>query len=338
MDDRSVLGVDVRAERPRPVTVIHGPGGVGKTTLLMAIASTRPGSLLALSGRARGAASNAPFAISDWLLGQDDPERPHVLTLATPGARVHVDDDREQVRRREQVLFDRAARDGGFVWVALPSTRWFSRQPLALTAPGRTPHGYDVRAVQNFDDGARADLTRDTKQALAYAAIAAALNRQVRQPRQSLGLLGDAMREVVDKLLQLSGFSYRGLDPVSLEPEFSSRSGARRSFDELPTQARHLAAIGALPLRALWVAHAGRDPRECEGVVGLDEVELHQDTAAQAGIVPTLRELLPMVQWILTTTSGVVAGSADTREVLALRRFPERDTVEVFVGSDARTH
>ncbi|HEY6723417.1 MAG TPA: hypothetical protein VI197_05270 [Polyangiaceae bacterium] len=329
----------------RAVTVIHGPGGVGKTTLLSAIAATRPGALSTLhQRRARTpdeTVPEAPAVVADWALGQDDPERPHTLTLATPGARAFADDQQESLRRREQTLFDKVAREGGFAWAVLPAHRWFSRQPILLGVPSRVASAYDTRQHSLFDDAARADLTRDTKQLLAYAAIGAALERQgqLRVARRDVALraLGDATREVVDGLVRLAGYTYRGLDPASLEPEFTTTGGAR-GFDELPTQVRHLAAMGALSLRAMWLARPERDPRDTEGVVAIDEIDLHQDPAVQALLVPSLRELLPNVQWIVTTQSGGVAGSAATHEVLALRRLPEHDRVEVYSGSDARTH
>lgn len=329
-------------ELARGTTVIHGPAGTGKTTLLAAIASTRPGCLNTLHQRRsrlpeEEGTLEPPTVVADWSLGQDDPERPHVLRLATPGTRVFLDDREESLRRREQVLFDKIARERGFAWATLPGHRWFSRQPISLTAPTRQLGAYDARSSSLFDEGTRADLTRETKQALAYAAIAAALNRQGRQREGSLDRLGAAMFEVVDGLVRLAGASYQGLDAVSLEPQFRVQEQLRR-FDELPTQARHLVAMGALTMRAMWSAHPGRDPRDSEGVVGIDEIDLHQDPVAQASLVPTLRELMPNVQWIATTSSGVVAGSVATHEVLALRRLPERDQVDVFVGSDARTH
>lgn len=341
-------GDNLEAEAPlagRAVTVIHGPGGVGKTTLLSAIAATRPGALSTLHQRRvrahDDAVPEAPAIVADWALGQDDPDRPHTLTLATPGARVFADDQQEGLRRREQALFDKVAREGGFAWAVLPAHRWFSRQPTMLGVPSRVTSAYDTRQHGLFDDAARADLTRDTKQVLAYAAIAAALERQgaLSTARHDVALeaLGDAMREVVDGLVRLAGYAYRGLDAASLEPEFSS-AGGPRTFDELPTQVRHLIAMGALSLRAMWLARPERDPRDTEGVVAIDEIDLHQDPAVQGLLVPTLRELLPNVQWIVTTQSGGVAGSAATHEVLALRRLPEHDRVEVYSGSDARTH
>lgn len=340
----------------RPITVIHGQGGVGKTTLLAAIAATRPGALSTLHQRRARTHDDAappapPTVVADWALGQDDPERPHPLTFATPGARVFSDDQRESLRRREQTLFDKVAREGGFAWAVLPAHRWFSRQPVMLGVPSRITSAYDTRQTSLFDDAARADLTRDTKQVLAYAAIAAALERRSKpttaernaaernaaERNTALRALGEAMHEVVDGLVQLAGYSYRGLDPTSLEPEFTT-AGAVRSFDELPTQLRHLVAISALSLRAMWLARPERDPRDTEGVVAIDEIDLHQDPTVQGMLLPTLRELLPNVQWIVTTQSGVVAGSAATHEVLALRRLPEHDRVAVYSGSDARTH
>src|SRR5690606_39344221 len=73
----------------------------------------------------------------------------------------------------------------------------------------------------------------------------------------------------------------------------------------------------ALPisLRAMWLARPERDPRDTEGVVAIDEIDLHQDPTVQGMLLPTLRELLPNVQWIVTTQSGVVAGSAATHEI-----------------------
>lgn len=323
------------------MTVIHGPGGVGKTTLLLAIAATRPGCLNTLQQRrlrsTEDAPVEAPAAVTDWALGQEDPERPHALRLATPGARVFADDQREVLRRREQALFDKVARDGGFAWAVLPAHRWFSRQAVALSVPSRIATQYDARQSALFDDAARADLTRDTKQMLAYAAVAAALNHDGRSRPAGLRVLGAAMREVVDGLVRLAGYSYRGLDAASLEPEFGTAAGAR-TFDELPSQVRHLVAMGALGLRAMWLAAPERDPRDTEGLVAIDEIDLHQDLGVQGLLLPTLRELLPNVQWIVTTQSGAVAGSAATHEVLALRRIPEKDEVEVYSGSDARTH
>jgi len=317
---------------PRPLTVFFGGGGVGKTTVLGAIAATRPGYAVALAPAVEG----SPLVVTEWSLGADDTERPHALRIATPTGRVDADEHAEAMRRREQAHFDRVTKDGGFVLVSIPSTRWFSRQPISMSAPARTIGRYDVRAPAVLEDATRSELARETKQAVAYAAITAALSRdRVPSPHARFG---DAMAHVVDRLVSLAGFTYAGLDPASFEPLFKSEEGAVLGFDALPTRARHLVAFGALPLRALAAAYPGKDPLHAEGVVCIDEIELQQDSAAQSKLLASLRDVLPGVQWIVTTTSPVVAASAESREVLALRKLPRAAEVQLFSGAEARVH
>lgn len=317
---------------PRPVTVLFGGGGVGKTTVLGAIANTRPGYAIALPALS----GTAPFVVSDWSLGVDDPTRPHTLRIATPTAKLEADEQAEVLRRREQAHFDRVAKDGGYVFVAIPSTRWFSRQPMALAAPTRTVARYDVRAPVALDDASRTDLAREIKQSLVYAAVTAALSRD--RGGTAYVRLGEAMARTVDTLTALAGFSYVGLDAGALEPLFRSDDGQVVPFDALPTRVRHLVAFAALTVRALWGAYPMRDPLDTEAVVAVDEIELQQDGAVLGSLLDCLRSALPRVQWIVTTTSPVVAASAAEGEVFALRRLPRAPEVLLFSGAEARVH
>lgn len=321
---------------PRLLTVIHGGGGVGKSTVVQAVASTRPGHAMAQLSRPEGGV--APHAACDWLLGADDPSRPHPLTIVSPNARFYNEEDREALRRREQVHYDRVAQDGGFVFLGIPSMRWFSRQPVTISAPARGVARYDVRAPLALDDAARADLGRESKQALAYASIAVALAGARDREERRYDLLGEAMQSAVDRLVGLVGFRYLGVDPFSLEPLFSDVRGQRRGFDALPTRARHLTAFAALAVRALWAAHPELDPREVEGVVAIDDVELYQDNQTLARLGSALREALPHVQWVITTSSAALAASVEASEVIALRRLGESDAIAVFAGDDAVIH
>jgi hypothetical protein len=329
-------------EQPRRLTLIHGGGGVGKTSLLAAIGSSRPGHATAQTARpdqARAAEGAPPaWVVADWHLGQDDPERPHALRVASPNVRLSGPEDQELTRRREQALFDRVATEGGFAFLSLPATRWFSRQPIAIAAPARSVARYDVKQPAGLDDATRSDLSRETKQALAYAEIGAALVAQRRfdgEPR--LDALGPAMVEVVNRLVGLAGFTYEGLDPLSWEPTFRAREGQLLPFDALPTRVRHLTAFGALTVRTLWSAYPDRDPRISEGVVLIDEVDLHQDPGVAMRLPATLRSALPSVQWILTTSSPVLATGVAPGEVVALRASEEGE-IELHVGSSATTH
>jgi hypothetical protein len=326
---------------PRKTVVLHGGAGVGKTSLLASIASTRPGHAVTHARRGGG---EPPVVVTDWLLGEDDPMRPHALRVTSPQA---VLDDREDVammRRREQAHFDRKATEGGFALVAISGRRWFSRGPVVMSAPDRTITRYDVRAAASFDDATRADLARDTKQTLAYGAVAAALVRQapfdcVQNARSSAETLDRALREAVAPLAKLAGYTYLGAEPMTLEPTFERHgSGALVAFDDLPTSARHLLSLAVLATRTLFAAYPGRDPRRAEGVALVDDVDLHQDASVQRALVPALRESLPGVQWILTTSSPAVTLGCAPSEVLALRRMPPSQQVELHEGQLALVH
>lgn len=316
---------EVRA--PRPVTVLFGADGIGKTTLLTALSVTRPGHALPPSPypRAPGAPSTADApasVVTEWLLGEDDPERPHPLVVASPSAVLENEStENAAVRRREQALFDRRAQgEGGFVFVGFSGARWFSRAPNMLTTPERSVLRYDVRNAASFDDPTRADLTRETKQVLAYAGIARALGEN-RAEYIHLERFDAALREVVDVMLAPFDFGYAGVSPLSLEPEARSAGGHVVGFDALPRAARHLVAFGALSLRALFAAYPrSEEPRSCEGVVAIDDVEAQQDPSMLRALVPLLRQALPNVQWILTTSSSQLAMACDPGEVVALRR------------------
>ncbi len=330
-------------DKPRRMTVVHGGGGVGKTSLLQAIATTRPGHCTAqlrqreVRPEDEGNEPPVPHVRCQWWLGQDDPARPHPLLFGSPNVRVFPSDEEESMRRREQALFDRVAGEGGYAFLAIGSTRWFSRQPIAFSAPARTVARYDVKAATALDDASRSDLSRDTKQALAYAAIARSLSAGNKAER-SFERLGEAMHDVVNRMTALAGFEYLGLDAFSFEPMFGDPSGRTIPFDALPTRSRHLTAFAALSVRTLWAAYPARDPRDAEGVIAIDEVDLHQDAGVQAELPGVLRAALPEVQWILTTTSPLISAACDPSEVLALRRLPEQREIVLFSGAHALTH
>ncbi len=308
----------------RRLTIVLGAGGVGKTSLLASIASTRPGSSVPVRPRA-GAASPA-FVVADWVLGDDDPARPHPLRVTSPNAVLDEREDLAVLRRREQALFDRRATEGGFVLVGFSAVRSVPRAPLSLGMGERAAvTRYDPRAPVTFDDATRADVARDTKQALSAASIRASLGG----PRA----LDDALREVVAGLQPLLDCAYDGADPVTFEPTFDTGGGARASFDDLPASARNVLAFGVLTARALHAAYPSRPPRESEGVVLIDEVELHQEPDAARAIVPALTRLFPRVQWIVSTQQPAVALACDSEDVFALRRMPSSTRIELFAGT-----
>ncbi|MFO0671247.1 MAG: hypothetical protein U0235_16730 [Polyangiaceae bacterium] len=338
-------------ESTRRTTVVFGGDRTGKTTLLAAIATTRPGfAVPPPPGRREG--ELPPWVMCDWHLGEDDPERPHVLRVMSPSATLE-DESVEQAafRRKEQALFDRRAQEqGGFSLVLVSGARWFSRAPNMLSQPDRTVGRYDMRAAPPLDDATRADLTRETKQILSYATIGSAIEHRARTRSAQageaatgidavsrLGAFSSALEATLAILLEPFQHTWEGVRADSLEPIFRDDAGAAIPFEELPRGARHLVSIGALAVRAL-AAHCpeGRSPRDREGVVLVDDVEAGQDAPVQRILPQLLARALPAVQWILATSSPLVTTGCAPGETIVLRRG-ER-LVEVHEGDQALIH
>jgi hypothetical protein len=336
--ERLTLPLDDASGAPRRLVVLFGGEGVGKTSILAAIASTRPGHAIA-----QGAAvldEPPPFVAADWFLGDDDPARPHALRVVSPNAKLPGErDDAALVRRREQALFDRRASEGGFVVVAFSGARWFSRTPVLLTAPDRTVLRHDTRAAASFDDATRADLARETKQVLAFAAVSSALAASAgdEEDGRRCHLLDRALREALAVLLEGTGATYLGTSARSLEPTFALGDHAVE-LDDLPRSLRHRVSFAALTVRALAAAYPDKDPRDAEGVALLDDLEVQQDGRALSELPARLRRALPRVQWIVTTASPQVAAGCDVSEVMALRRMPGSMHVELHQGPAAVMH
>ncbi len=323
--------------KPRRVVVLHGGPGTAKTLILSAIAHTRPGNVSVPQRRGLGR-TDPPCVVADWVLGADDPDRPHPLRVVSPNVRLREGD--EDLRRREQQLFNRKAQEGGFVVVGIPAHRWFSRQAVAVTGPRRTVLRYDVRSATSLTDSTRFDLTRETKATLTYAEAAAAVagdDRWHRDRDPDPRVLRAALRAALEEVLAELDLGFDGLDPVTLEPKFLSAASAP-SFDELPTQVKNLVALVVLPIRALFAGRGGADPRTAEGVVLVDNLELYLGPHLEGRILDRLERALPGVQWIVSTSSAHVAASRGAGEVIALRLNPVDEFVDVSLGTEALIH
>ncbi len=348
--DDVTLGFE-RGSSTRRMTVLFGGDRTGKTTLLASIATTRPGFALPPPPNRRQS-DGVPWIACDWQLGEDDPDRPHELRVASPTAQFEDElPEQSAFRRKEQALFERRAHEqGGFALVLVSGARWFSRTPNLITQPERTIGRYDVRAAPVLDDATRADLTRETKQILAYAAIGSALERantaqHARAGEAATGIaavgrldaLHGALEEAIAVLLEPFERTWAGVQSDTLEPVFRDRDGGLAPLEEIPRGARHLVAIAALGLRALAGAYPEvRSPREREGVILVDDLELAQDAAVLRVLPQLLLRALPRVQWIVSTSSPVLMGECEPGDTIALRRAERR--VEIHEGDLALLH
>jgi hypothetical protein len=334
-EDLEISFVDADGE-PRAVTVIHGDGGTGKSSVIAAAECTRPGNVSrGLLVRQSGPDARVAAA---WRLEDEDPERPHALWVATPGTSLLADEREERLRRRESALFDKRAQEQpGFVFVEFSEHRCFPRASVSINDPVRTMLTGDTRGG-GYSDRSRFELTRPCKQILAYAELAAALVDASAVPRPDPRLLKSAIRESLGVLLTLVGHEYIGVHPTRFEPLFRTPDGRAVPMEGLAKQVRHLIAFAAISSHRIWVGSGGKDPRTVEAVLCVDEVDLHLQERAAAGVVPALARAFPEAQWIVTTTSPVVAASVDAEALVALRRLPGSTRVELYSDVLARTH
>lgn len=316
---------------PRPLTLLFGGPGTGKTTVVTALLHTRPGCVL-LAGARPG--DLVCYAQCSWLPEMDDPDRQVPLTLSSSNAPPEFATI-SPAQRTDMMFVERLSKDGGFVFVPFSAVRWFSRSSVILTSIVHTVRKHEVRLTDPLDDAARHDLTREVKQALAFAELQRLIPPL---PGEKADQFGDAMRQVVDAICRLYELDYLGMDPRTLEPSFCNRAGAKLSFDELPTCAKHGLAFGVIPLRRIWAAYPGLDPRRGQAVVAIDQVELHQEPSMVAALVDLLMAVLPDVQWVMTTRSTDLLATRSPDEVIALRRSEPNQLVTVDTGVAARVH
>ena len=177
-----------------------------------------------------------------------------------------------------------------------------------------------------------------------------ALIAQDKQPLQSLdvvygavvGCFEGAERAEKDKGVKQAGYDF-GVDDIVLEFE----DGQRFPFGLLSDGQRSMTALAAdIALRCVQLnPHlAGQAPRETEGVVLIDELDLHLHPNWQRVIMRNLTILFPKLQFVTTTHSPFIVQSLDgqglinlnNKSVLEERRelYSTEDIAEETMGVD----
>ena len=127
------------------------------------------------------------------------------------------------------------------------------------------------------------------------------------------------MHTILGKAVELGTISTKGID-------FTLGDGVGVGLDQLPDGYRSTIAWLA-DLCVGWQEKSrGRTlyPKEVSGIVMIDEVTLHLHPRLERDVVPILRDLLPGVQFIVTTHSPMVLASFAIDEVRLLGANPFR--------------
>lgn len=114
-------------------------------------------------------------------------------------------------------------------------------------------------------------------------------------------------------------------DPLRMEVE---KNGQRLIVNQLSDGEKCLMAMIGDLARRLSIANPLRDnPLEGEGIILIDEVDLHLHPKWQRMLIPKLREVFPNCQFLLSTHSPHVLTHAQPENIYLLRMSPEAGMV-----------
>ncbi len=102
-----------------------------------------------------------------------------------------------------------------------------------------------------------------------------------------------------------------------------TKDGEELAFEQLSEGERTTAALVCDIARRLAIANPGSDsnPLEGEGVVLIDEIDLHLHPSWQARIIPALEKTFPHLQFVVTTHSPIVLSYVSSESVQLIKEF-----------------
>lgn len=153
-----------------------------------------------------------------------------------------------------------------------------------------------------------------------------------RRNRRYVDVQLDAVRRAMTKATGLTDPSYRVPTPSGL---CFTKRGVELRVDQLSSGERSfLSLAGDLARRLAMLNPNGPDPLAGEGVVLIDEVELHLHPKWQRRFIPWMRETFPNCQFIVTTHSPQVIGEISSDSIRILDEF----SGEIYVSKPESTH
>lgn len=322
---RGITSMDLDLDRP--VTVLVGANGAGKTSVLHAIA-----------------------AHQKWVL------LVHNRRYDLPGVGVHERDARVGASDGEVIVRakHRESSYGFRVWWDAENPPWqglfHECNPYELWTQRGVPFLFLVgteRRVDNASVRPRSYLSPDYPDDPAEAAAAgrgwedegavapfAGYARFIewfkeredaenarRVAARNLDLQDPQLRSVREAVAALMpGFDALRIDREQRPPAMVvTKDGLPLRLDQLSDGERNLVALAGDLARRMVIADPSAEPsRESEGVILIDEVEQHLHPAWQRRVIPALQRAFPRAQFIVTTHSPQVLSSVDASSVVVL--------------------
>ncbi|MCA9705099.1 MAG: AAA family ATPase [Myxococcales bacterium] len=298
-------------------TVLLGDNGVCKTTVLQAIALASSGDKMA-----RALVEDA----ADYVR-QDRPERGAELEAAfetTNGplsAQMHVKEGHHAFRGNDDAsrLDDvRDARASGFFVVGYGTGRRLPRRgevaiprdPVADRVEGLFDPSHKMLGVDFFEALKEEDLGPTYARTLRDVLLEQDSNGDPLLPwLVNMELRGKHGVDQMEKLLESRRIivDVKGPHQLWLPPHLLSQ-GYQSTF----------AWIADLLGHAFLDAGEAVDPKTLEGIVLLDEIDLHLHPTWQRRIVPLLKNVFPELQFVVTTHSPLVLTGFEADEIIGL--------------------
>lgn len=299
-------------------TVLLGDNGVCKTTVLQGIALASSGDKMARA-LVEDAADYVRQDRSDWLT------EIHAEFETGPGtlsARMQVKPGHHAFRGDEETtrLDDiRDARTKGFLVVGYGTGRRLPRRgevaiprdPIVDRVESLFDTSHKMLGVDFFEALSDRNLGRTYARTLRDVLIEQDANGDSLLPSLvNMELRGPHGVDAMQKLLESHRliFDVGAREPLRLPPHLLSQ-GYQSTF----------AWVADLLGHAFLDEDGAVDPRTLEGIVLLDEIDLHLHPTWQRRVVPILRRAFPRLQFVVTTHSPLVLTGFEADEIIGLK-------------------
>ena len=310
----------------RPVTVLVGVNGAGKSTVLRALGAQQ-GFILSVYNR-RHELPAVTLDERDRKLGTTQSE---VLTRMRHGSyrfgfRVWWEDPRDGWQgmfhaSESAALF--AQPGWPFLFLAGVRRHVDSANIRAQTPPSPDfPEALEeaIAAARAAEDAGAVSPSADYARFFEWFKEREDAENERRVASRDLNLQDPYLRAVREAVAALMpGFEGLRVQRTPRPCMVVKKDGAELRLDQLSDGERNLIALaGDLARRMVLGAHASTDPREIECVILIDEIEQHLHPAWQRAVIPSLRRAFPCAQFVVTTHSPQVVSSVPASAVWVL--------------------